>query len=152
MKQKTKLKKLDIRTKGITDILKAEGIVDPNMPSRGILEVKSRCIFDQSRFTWVLSSVRPRVCDSVSHQLGRRRSGCRRRSRPIRDAHVSTVLFRGSLHSRDQYPSFPQLWHKPILGPPPSCLIGARTSASVHQRRPYASGDLMPGPMLEYLA
>ena len=37
VKQKTKLKELDIRTKPIPEMLKTEGIVDANMPSAGVV-------------------------------------------------------------------------------------------------------------------
>ena len=38
VKQKTKLKELDIRTKHILDILQTEGVVDAQVPSKGIVE------------------------------------------------------------------------------------------------------------------
>ena len=105
MEQQTELKKLDIGTKHVPDILKAKGVIDSKMPSRGIADVfPSSFIVNESQVSFSLvirtsSSVghsivsggprhslrAPLECLSVQ-KLGHRHSGCRMRLLPTLDA------------------------------------------------------------------
>ena len=55
MEQQTELKKLDIGTKHVPDILKAKGVIDSKMPSRGIADVfPSSFIVNESQVSFSL--------------------------------------------------------------------------------------------------
>ncbi len=147
VKQQSELKKLDAGTKHVPNILHREAVMDSKVPGGRVTDVPSVCVFNKSKigFGFVVISRFSRVGLGVVS------------SRPTHAlrAHLNvlplTVLvagvpdgggaffllgtpllarsFLGSGHSRDQCPGFPQSWHVPCLGPPPSCFVRAKISA-----------------------